>query len=454
VQISQAISQAQEAFESWQCTPVKKRSKILIKIAKLLEKHTQELLSLCVYEAQKTIPDSLAEIREAVDFCRYYAQQGVQDFDEQGIGLTSPTGESNQLILEGRGVFACISPWNFPLAIFVGQITAALIAGNSVIAKPAEQTPEIAKFTVDLCYKAGIPKDVLHLVIGDGKTGAAIVKHPDIAGVTFTGSTDVAKIINRSLAEKEGPIVPLIAETGGQNAMVVDSTALPEQVVDDVIASAFGAAGQRCSALRLLCLQDDIADGIIHMLQGAMDTLEMGSPDSLKTDVGPVIDQDAKEHLLRCKTRIQGQEIKTLPLDPDLKGNFVAPSCYEIDSLEALKGEIFGPVLHIYRYSAAQRETLIHDINALGYGLTFGLHSRIEGRIAQDIKYIGVGNVYVNRSTIGAVVGVQPFGGRGLSGTGPKAGGPYYLHRFATEKTITINTTASGGNAHLISLEE
>lgn len=453
-EVTKAFASARNAFYGWKNTPAKTRAESLLKFADLLERNTEKFISLCIYEAGKTIPDAIAEIREAIDFCRYYAHLGIKDFDEAGMACPSPTGESNTLVLEGRGTFICISPWNFPLAIFTGQVTAALMAGNTVIAKPAEQTPHIAMEAVKLMHKAGIPEEVLHILIGAGEVGSKLVSHPDVAGVVFTGSTEVARLINRTLAAKDGAIVPLIAETGGQNAMIVDSSALPEQVVDDVILSAFGSAGQRCSALRVLCLQEEIADNTIEMLKGAMDELVIGDPSALKTDIGPVVDQDAKDHLLRCISKIEGTEVKTLKVRKDLRGCFVPPTCYEIKSLDVLKEEVFGPVLHIYRYQSGQRDQLIEDINALGFGLTFGLHSRIEGNLRKDAKNIQAGNIYINRSTIGAVVGVQPFGGRGLSGTGPKAGGPFYMHRFATEKTITINTTASGGNTQLISLEE
>lgn len=451
--IDEAFESAQKGYQSWSKQSADTRANCLERLGELLEEHTQDLVDLCTYEGGKTLSDTVAEIREAVDFCRYYAIQGRKDFSEKGVKLPSPTGESNHLYMLPRGIFVCISPWNFPLAIFVGQITAALMAGNAVIAKPAEQTPDIARYAVDLMHRAGIPQDALHLLIGDGEVGAHIINHEKVAGGTFTGSTAVAKSINLSLAKKDGPIVPLIAETGGQNAMIVDSSALTEQVVDDVILSAFGSAGQRCSALRILCLQDDIADQTIEMLKGAMDALEVGDPAEIKTDVGPVIDLEAKNHLYKQIDQIDGTLIKKLDV-PNRHENFVAPVCYEVDDISSLKEEIFGPVLRIYRFKASDRANVIETINNLGYGLTFGLHSRIEQRLYNDARAINVGNVYVNRSTTGAVVGVQPFGGRGLSGTGPKAGGPHYLHRFATEKTITIDTTASGGNAHLISLEE
>lgn len=453
--IDTAFDTARSAWPMWRTTKASARAGMLLKLADLLEEQTSKLMSYCVYEAGKTIPDAVGEIREAIDFCRYYAQIGEKECDEAGILMPSYTGEKNILMLEGRGIFVCISPWNFPLAIFLGQISAALMAGNCVVAKPAEQTHHIASFVLDLCYQAGIPRGVLHLVLGDGDVGAKLVAHAHVDGVAFTGSTHVARLINRKLAAKDGAITPFIAETGGQNAMIVDSSALPEQVVDDVILSAFGSAGQRCSALRVLCLQDDIADTMIEMINGAMELLVVGDPLDIATDVGPVIDEHAKDHLYRAISRIKGEKIKTLDHnDVTRRGCFVMPTCYEISSLSDLNDEVFGPVLHIYRYKVSERDQLIDKVNALGFGLTFGLHSRIEGRCHVDMKAIKAGNVYINRSTIGAVVGVQPFGGCGLSGTGPKAGGPNYLHAFTTEKTVSIDTTASGGDATLISLEE
>jgi RHH-type proline utilization regulon transcriptional repressor/proline dehydrogenase/delta 1-pyrroline-5-carboxylate dehydrogenase len=372
--------------------------------------------------------------------------------------MPGPTGERNTLYLSGRGIFVCISPWNFPLAIFIGQIAAALMAGNAVIAKPAEQTPLIAMRMAKLILQAGLNPDVFSLLPGDGEVGARIVSHPDVAGVAFTGSTEVARLINRALADKDGPIVPLIAETGGQNAMIVDSSALPEQVVDDVLLSAFGSAGQRCSALRVLYLQEDIADKTIHMLKGAMQELRLGNPMDLSSDVGPVIDEEALSNLIRHREALEGfgRFIAEAPLSDDLResGHFFAPVCFEIGDIIDLKREVFGPILHVIRYSGKDLLAVVDAINATGYGLTLGVHSRIESTIASVTEAANVGNAYVNRSMIGAVVGVQPFGGSGLSGTGPKAGGPHYLPRFATEKTITINTTASGGNASLVMMEE
>jgi len=415
------------------------------------------LMTLAVREAGKTIPDAVAEVREAVDFCRYNAAQAVQHF-ARPAELPGPTGERNRLYLRGRGVFACISPWNFPLAIFTGQITAALAAGNAVIAKPAEQTPLIAAFAVQLLHRAGVPVDVLHLLPGDGaKIGGALVQDPRIAGVAFTGSTETARAINQSLAKREGAIVPFIAETGGQNCMLADSSALPEQVVRDVLASSFQSAGQRCSALRVLFLQSEVADKIITMLKGAMAELSLGDPALLATDVGPVIDDEAKATLEAHSERMKREAklLLELPLPQDAgRGSFFAPRAFEIDSLSRLTREVFGPILHVIRYRADRLDRVLDAINATGYGLTLGIHSRIDETARRIHERLKVGNAYVNRNMIGAVVGVQPFGGEGLSGTGPKAGGPHYLYRFATERTLTIDTTAAGGNASLLSLQE
>jgi RHH-type proline utilization regulon transcriptional repressor/proline dehydrogenase/delta 1-pyrroline-5-carboxylate dehydrogenase len=400
----------------------------------------------------------VAEVREAVDFCRYYADQAEQRLGEQT--LPGPTGESNVLRLHGRGVFVCISPWNFPLAIFAGQVVAALVAGNTVAAKPAEQTPAVAKAFVALLHEAGVPQDAVALLHGLGETvGAALVAHPQTAGVCFTGSTQVARIINRTLAAKDGPIVPLIAETGGLNAMVVDSTALPEQVIDAVVQSAFRSAGQRCSALRLLCVHEGIAEGVIEMLKGALAELTVGDPAQLATDVGPVIDDEAyagiRGHVQRLKREA------TLLGETPVTSTFprlIAPAAFEISRIADLKSEIFGPVLHVVRWGQTQSGPeaasdvmdVVRQINALGYGLTLGVQSRIDSRAQRIAGAARIGNVYVNRNMIGAVVGVQPFGGEGLSGTGPKAGGPHYLYRFCAEQTVTVNTAAAGGNAELL----
>ena len=456
--IDRIFQSAKIAFENWNQTPAISRAIILRKSADLMENNTGALIKLLQTEGKKTVFDAIAEIREAVDFCRYYAAQGEKDFCPEGIVLKGPTGERNTLNLSGRGIFIALSPWNFPLAIFIGQVAAALMAGNTVIAKPAEQTPKIANFAVLLLHQAGVPKDVLQLLQGDGKIGSQLVAHKDVAGVVFTGSSEVARLINRSLSAKEHAIVPLIAETGGQNAMIVDSTALPEQVLDDVLLSAFGSAGQRCSALRVLYLQNDIADRIIHLLKGALPLLKIGQAEDVRTDVPPVIDADAlkmlQTHVLYLNSFATFVTAAKIPNDLS-NDTYFAPCIYEIDSLDRLKGEVFGPILHIIRYKAENLEKIIAEINATGYGLTFGFHSRLTSRHELVAKSIRAGNIYLNRNMIGAVVGVQPFGGQGLSGTGPKAGGPYYLHRFATEITITDNIMATGGNIDLLSsLEE
>lgn len=454
-EVSEAINLASKAFNDWNKTPAKQRAGVFNKLADLIEKQQAELVALCHREAGKTIHDAIDEIREAVDFCRYYANQGIEKFSAPMV-MPGPTGESNEVSLSGRGVFLCISPWNFPLAIFLGQISAALMAGNTVIAKPAEQTSLIAGKAIELMFEAGLPKDAIHLLPGEGAfIGKRLVSDERIAGVAFTGSTETAKAINLNLASRFGAIVPLIAETGGQNAMIVDSTALPEQVVNDVVKSAFGSAGQRCSALRVLYIQEDIADRVLNLLKGAMAELSVGDPSLHATDIGPVIDARAREGLLEHIGRMK-QEAKLLAEtkleEQTEKGFFVAPVAFEIDHISQLEKEQFGPILHVIRYKASQLDQVIEDINSTGYGLTLGIHSRNERTSSKIQSQVKAGNIYVNRNQIGAVVGVQPFGGQGLSGTGPKAGGPHYLLRFAAERTITINTTAVGGNATLLSL--
>jgi RHH-type proline utilization regulon transcriptional repressor/proline dehydrogenase/delta 1-pyrroline-5-carboxylate dehydrogenase len=455
--VDNAIGRAARAFPDWAATPAAERAACLERAADLLEQERGAVIALCIREAGKTLPDALAELREAVDFCRYYAVRARADFGK-AVAMPGPTGERNQLSLHGRGVFACISPWNFPLAIFMGQVTAALAAGNAVIAKPAEQTPLIAGLAVAILHRAGVPGDVLHLLPGDGPSvGAPLVQDPRIAGVAFTGSTETARLINRALAAKDGPIVPLIAETGGMNAMIVDSSALPEQVVRDTVISAFQSAGQRCSALRVMFVQQDIAAKLTHMLAGAMAELRVGDPADLATDVGPVIDQDAKAMLEAHAARMsrEAETIYAAKLDPDCaRGTFVAPRAFRIDSLGRLEREIFGPILHVVSFAGDRLDAVIEAVNKTGYGLTLGIHTRIDSRAATIAERLRVGNAYINRNMIGAVVGVQPFGGEGLSGTGPKAGGPHYLHRFATERTLSVDTTASGGNASLLSLNE
>lgn len=451
-----AIELAVSAQPLWDLRGAHYRAECLERAAELLEAQIPELMGVIVSEAGRTLEDALSEIREAIDFCRYYAQQARQNLTDP-IKLPGPTGELNELSLHGRGVFLCISPWNFPLAIFMGQVSAALVAGNAVIAKPAEQTPLIAFEAVKLLHEAGIPEDILHLLPGGKSVGAALVADDRIAGVAFTGSTETAKSINRQLAARNGPIIPLIAETGGLNVMLVDATALPEQVVDDVIVSAFQSAGQRCSALRVLYLQEDIADAVIDMLHGATLELSVGDPMKLRTDVGPVIDAEAQQLIQEHTDRMrrEGRLLSEASLDPNLpNGHFVAPQIYEIDRLDQLKREVFGPILHLIRYKKSELRDVLADIRASGYGLTLGIHSRIDGFAQTVFENTQVGNTYINRNTVGAVVGVNPFGGQGLSGTGPKAGGPHYLYRFVSEKTRTDNVVAKGGNTDLFTLSE
>ncbi len=453
--VEKALSNAAAAYPAWNRTPAASRATILEHAADLLEARMPEFMALCVKEAGKTLPDGVAEVREAVDFLRYYAGQARAQFGAPER-LPGPTGESNELQLHGRGVFVCISPWNFPLAIFLGQVAAALAAGNSVIAKPAEQTNLVGHAAVKLLHEAGVPEAVVQFLPGDGATvGAALTRDPRVAGVAFTGSTDTARAINRALAARDAAIGVLIAETGGQNAFIADSSSLPEAVVKDAISSAFISAGQRCSAARVLFVQDDIADKVMTMLAGAMAELKVGDPGLLSTDVGPVIDADALQILTDHAARMD-REARAIAVaatdDATAHGSFFAPRAYELQSLAQLQREIFGPVLHVIRWKADQLDAVIDQINATGYGLTLGVHSRIDETIERIASRVAVGNVYVNRNQIGAVVGVQPFGGQGLSGTGPKAGGPHYLLRFATEKVVTVNTTAAGGNASLLTL--
>jgi RHH-type proline utilization regulon transcriptional repressor/proline dehydrogenase/delta 1-pyrroline-5-carboxylate dehydrogenase len=450
---AEAVGVALAAFPAWDRTPVEKRAAALERAADALEAKREQLMALLAAEAGKTLADGLAEVREAADFCRYYAAEARKGFGEGRI-LAGPTGEENRFVLRGRGVFVCISPWNFPLAIFLGQVAAALVAGNAVVAKPAEQTPLVAALAVGILHEAGIPTGALQFVPGDGAIGAALTGDPRIAGVAFTGSTEVARIINRTLAAKDGPIVPLIAETGGINAMVVDATALPEQVADDVVMSAFRSAGQRCSALRLLFVQEDVAPRMIEMISGAAKELGLGDPHLATTDVGPVIDREAKDKLdahiaeARAKNRVLWQA--DTPGGDFAGGTWVAPTIVRLDRPQDLTKEVFGPVLHVVTWKAEKLDEVIAAIAATGYGLTLGIHSRIDATIRRICEKLSVGNVYVNRNMIGAVVGVQPFGGEGLSGTGPKAGGPHYLVRFCAEQTVTVNTAAAGGNAALL----
>lgn len=453
-QVQEAMASLERGYSAWNAKPVEERCQLFDRLAKKLEENRDEMLALLCFEGGKTIPDAVAEWREAMDYCHYYAQQARVHFAEPHV-LQGVSGEENQLHYHGRGIFVCISPWNFPLAIFLGQISAALLAGNTVAAKPAEQTPLIATKLVEMMLETGFPPDVIALLPGDGETGAALVAHPSIAGVAFTGSTETALRINRSLAAKDGPIVPLIAETGGVNALIADASALPEQVVDDVMLSAFRSAGQRCSAARLLCLQDSIADKVLTMLKGAISEFKLNDPAKLHTDCGPVIDQKAFEMLIAHEQSLKA-EASLIAAAPAYFGNkngyFFTPQAWKIPSPFWLTREVFGPILHVVTYKTGELPLLVEQINALGYGLTGGLHSRIDSAIAYIQKHLRVGNLYINRSIIGAVVGVQPFGGEGLSGTGPKAGGPHYLLRFASERLVSTNLTASGGNAALLTL--
>jgi len=456
-ELDRALARAQRSAPSWDRTPADERAAILERAADRYEHRMMELMALIIREGGRTIPAALAEVREAVDYLRYYALRARADFVAPER-LPGPTGERDEIALHGRGVFACISPWNFPLAIFTGQLAAALAAGNAVVAKPAEQTPLVAAAAVRLLHEAGVPGDVLHLLPGTGEAiGAPLVGDPRVAGIAFTGSTETARGINLDLARRMGPIVPLVAETGGQNAMIVDSSALAEQVVTDVLISAFDSAGQRCSSLRLLYVQDDIADWLLTMLKGAMAELVVGDPALIATDVGPIIDAAALQNLELHAQRMlrEGKLLYQCPLPAGTEhGTFFAPCAFEIDGAARLHAEVFGPILHVVRWRADRLDTVLDEIAATGYGLTLGIQSRIDETVRYILARLRIGNSYVNRSMIGAVVGVQPFGGEGLSGTGPKAGGPRYLHRFATERTLSVDTTAAGGNATLLALED
>ncbi|MGH7154709.1 MAG: L-glutamate gamma-semialdehyde dehydrogenase, partial [Acetobacteraceae bacterium] len=451
--IDAALGRLARGWRAWDEAGAAHRAAVLDRAAGLIEDARDPLLALLVGEAGKTLPDGMAEVREAADGCRWYAARAREQFVQRE--LPGPTGERNTWALGGRGVFAAISPWNFPLAIFTGQIAAALAAGNAVAAKPAEQTPLVAAHVVALLHQAGVPADVLDLLPGDGPTvGQALIQDLRIAGVAFTGGTETARSIAVALAARAGPIVPFIAETGGINAMIVDSSALPEQVVTDVITSAFGSAGQRCSSLRLLCLQEDIADRVVRMLAGAAETMVIGDPADPATDIGPVIDAESRDHLLRYAAQM-GPPLFELKLpDGTEHGTFFAPRAFMLNDPASLQAEVFGPVLHVVRYAADRLGAVLNAIDATGYGLTLGVHSRIEATQRRVVERLRVGNAYVNRNQIGAVVGVQPFGGRGLSGTGPKAGSPATLYRFAEERVVSINTAAAGGNAALLATDE
>ena len=455
--VDRMVRAGHAAQGQWDALGGEARARLLDRAADLYEEHSKEFFSLCIREAGKTLVDAILEVREAVDFLRFYASEARRQFTRP-LTLPGPTGELNELRLHGRGVFAAISPWNFPLAIFTGLVSAPLAAGNAMIAKPAGQTPLVAALAIELMHRAGIPKDVVQLAPGSGRVvGGALTAHPLLAGVVFTGSTETARMINRTLADRDGPIIPFIAETGGQNAMIVDSSALPEQVTRDVISSAFQSAGQRCSALRVLFVQDDVADSMLDMIAGAMEALTVGDPGDVDTDVGPVIDDGARAalqaHLDELKS--MGRLLAEIELpESTAHGYFLKPSMYEIKSLKELDREHFGPILHVVRWKSGELDKVIESINATGYGLTLGLQSRIDTTRQYVEAHARVGNLYVNRNQIGAVVESQPFGGEGLSGTGPKAGGPHYVARFATERVTCIDTTAAGGNASLMAAIE
>lgn len=452
-EIEEALDVAENYFSQWSEKTVSERASIIRKIADELESNKFEIYSLLMKEAGKTINDIINELREAIDFCNYYALQAEKNIKE--IILPGPTGESNKISWNARGVFLCISPWNFPLAIYMGQIIAALVTGNTVIAKPADQTPIIANLIAKLMYKAGLPKKALQLLLAPGrKVGEILVSSDRVKGIAFTGSTQTAKLINKTIADREGAIIPLIAETGGQNAMIVDSTALLEQVSDDVIQSAFHSAGQRCSALRVLYIQDEIYDSLLNMIKGAVEELSIGDSEDLSIDIGPVIDGQSKKDLeLHIKEmKNAGFEIfEHHKAHSKLPGTYVYPTIIEINSINDLKEENFGPILHVVRYKSKNLDKVIDEINNYGFGLTFGLQTRIEEKIDDISKKMKTGNIYVNRTTIGAQVESQPFGGEGKSGTGFKAGGPHYLFRFMTERAVCINLTAIGGNIELLS---
>ena len=452
--VKQSLHIAYNFFHQWKMFELEKKIKIVNTFAQLLEDNAEKLIKMCVLEAGKTIKDSIDDLREAVDFCYYYSSEARRLFSKPNI-LKGPTGEKNKLVYEGKGVVFAISPWNFPIAIFTGQIVAALLSGNTVIAKPAEQTSIIAYEIVKLFFRAGLPVESLQLLLGDGEIiGPQVLSDERIKKVVFTGSCETAKKIQKNLSERKGEIVPLTAETGGLNFMVIDSSALTEQVVDDAIESGFNGAGQRCSALRILAIQDEVYDKTIKMLSGATEKIKIGLPNLISTDIGPVIDREAKDKINNHINSFKSKVLAQAPLDVKYKGHFVQPTIIEIKDLKEINEEIFGPVIHVYRYHADKIEELVEDINSMNYGLTLGIQSRIENTINYIFDNASIGNIYINRNIVGAVVGAQPFGGRGLSGTGPKAGGPNYLLKFVNEKSYSYDTTAAGGNATLFMMSE
>ena len=452
--VRKSLEIASNYFSYWKNVEVENKVEIINKFADLLEANQEKLVQICVLEAGKTIKDSINDLREAIDFCYYYSSEAIRVFKDPII-LKGPTGEKNKLVYEGKGVIFAISPWNFPIAIFTGQIVSALLAGNTVIAKPAEKTSIIAYEIVKLFLKAGLPVGSLQLLIGKGRNiGQIVLNDTRIKGVVFTGSCETAKKIQNDLVKREGEIIPFMAETGGLNFMIIDSSALTEQVVDDAIESGFNAAGQRCSALRILAIQDEVYDKTLKMLIGATKKIKIGLPNLLSTDIGPVIDQEAKDRINNHVKSFKSKVLSQSPLESKYQGYYVTPTIIEIENLNEVKEEIFGPVIHVYKYKSNEIEKLISDINKMNYGLTLGIQSRVENTINYIFNNANIGNIYINRNIVGAVVGVQPFGGRGLSGTGPKAGGPNYLLKFANEKSYSYNTTAAGGNATLFMMSE
>ncbi len=451
--MSEALNISKEYQKKWRDVGIDEKIRIVKKFAHLLEKNKEDLIKTCVNEAGKTINDSFNDLREAIDFCHYYSSESKKILDKEII-FKGPTGEKNKLIYDSKGVIFCISPWNFPIAIFVGQIIAALLCGNTVIAKPAEQTSIISYKIIKLLFSAGLPANALQLLLGKGsEIGEMILSDESIKGVLFTGSCETAKNIQHNLNKRE-ELVSLTAETGGQNFMIVDSSALTEQVVDDVIESAFNSAGQRCSALRVLAIQKEVYEKTIQMLIGATKKIRIGLPDRLNTDVGPLIDENARRQIHNHLRKFKNKILFDLPISENLDGFFVGPKIIELDTLSDLKKEIFGPVLHVFKYESNELEKLITSINKMNYGLTLGIHSRIDNTINFIFKNANIGNIYINRNITGAVVGVQPFGGRGLSGTGPKAGGPNYLINLLNEKSYSHDMTTSGGNTSLFMLPE
>ena len=436
----------------WSNTKVEERSLILNKIADDLDQNPYELIYFLINEAGKTIQNAFDEIREAIDFLRYYSSQIIEISNIKE--LEGPTGEKNIISYCSKGRILCISPWNFPVAILIGQISAALACGNNVIIKPSEHTSILGYLITKKFHEMGVPLEALELIIGDGAYGEALTKINPLNGVAFTGSLKTAKKIQNNLLKNQKQIVPLIAETGGINAMIVDSSALLEQVTDDVIRSSFDSAGQRCSALRILCIQEEIYDDLIEMIKGSIRAQTVGNPNNFETDIGPIINKGALQKLKEYIASCNQQGMKIFQLQDNIEGNYISPAIIEINEISDIKNEQFGPILHTLNYKSNKIDELIDQINESGYGLTMGLHTRIESRADHFGKNARVGNIYINRDMVGAVVGSQPFGGIGLSGSGFKAGGPNYLLQFLNEKVISKNSVAFGGNTELLNLQE